>query len=333
MFSSEQEHSTNTIIEVAELKVPEDLTPPAKPGKYDVPMGSNTASTISDRSPSLILPTAQSSRVDEGEKQARVRFDRTDVTGDLISFLQQVLQKQFAEQNVDLTAVDDANLIYTTGWINTHVEEGFWFWSNNSVAERARYTITIDAKPHGRSANLEVKMLEHEYFSSKAKLTEHIRKTQEVALLNSIIDRVSKEEIIISQKNKAKAPEVNLEPGIDKLGNAALITPQKLDVTWSQLEGVFEALQLNVTDKDRSKSTYFVRYENEKPSFWSSLWSSKAEIKLPLNAGEYQVVLAKQDQGTAIVFKDKDGEVLSADAVLGLYPSFVTAIKNTRIEL
>src|SRR5690606_24417170 len=141
------------------LKVPTGLQHPAKPGQYDIPASKQTDTAISERSPALILATAASSRVEEGEKQAQVRFDRTDVTGDLVAFLQQMLQKQFTEQNVALTAVDENNLIFTTDWISAYQEQGFWFWSSTSVVDRARYTLILDPKPHGRSATLEVKML------------------------------------------------------------------------------------------------------------------------------------------------------------------------------
>jgi outer membrane protein assembly factor BamC len=333
LFTAESKLDSNSNEAVSELKVPSGLQQPAKPGQYDIPNSKHPDTMVSERSPTLILATAASSRVDEGEKQARVRFDRTEVTGDLIPFLQQMLQKQFTEQNISLTAVDQDELIYTTDWINTNQEQGFWFWSSTSLVDRARFTITLDPKPHGRSANLTVKMLEHEYFSPSAKLTDNDSHRQEVDLLNSIIDRIGKEEVIITQQNRNKIPDVNLEPGLDKAGNAVLITPQTIDVTWSQLETLFAALNLNVTDRDRSKYTYFLRYEKTKPGFWSSLWSSKTVPVLPLSAGEYQLVLAKHEMGTAITVKDNEGNALSAETILSLHQPFVEAIQITKIEL
>lgn len=332
MFTAESKSNSNSTV-VSELKVPSGLQQPAKPGQYDIPASAQTDSAISERSPTLVLATAASSRVEEGEKNARVRFDRTDVTGDLIPFLQQMLQKQFSEQNIALTALDQDKLIYTTDWISTKQEQGFWFWSSTSLVDRARFTITLEPKPHGRSANLTVKMLEHEYFNPSAKLTANDRHRQEINLLNSIIDRIGKEEIIITQQNKNKIPDVNLEPGLDKAGNAVLITPQTMDVTWSQLETLFAALNLSVTDRDRSKHTYFLRYEKTKPSFWSSLWNSKTAPVLPLSAGDYQVVLAKHNMGTAITVKDNAGNALSPEMILSLHQPFVEAIQITKIEL
>lgn len=332
IFSAEQQQDSNANM-AAELKVPSGLQQPAKPGKFDIPANKTTVSQVGDKPPVLVLATAASSRVEEGEKQARVRFDRTDVSGDLVEFLQRMIQTQFAEQNVALTAVDDKNLVFTTDWISAYQEEGFWLWSSNKLVDRARFTISLDPKQHGRSAHLSVKMLEHEYFNSKAKLTANDSHREETALLNSLIDRISKEEIVLAQLNRNKVPEVNLEPGLDGAGNAIFITPQKIDVTWSQLETLFEVLNLEVTDRDRSKHTYFLRYTKAKPSFWSSLWNGKTVVELPLNEDEYQLVLAKYNTGTAITINDKAGKALNPEMLLDIYQPFVEAIKKTKVEL
>lgn len=317
----------------SELKVPAGLQQPAQPAQFDIPTANAESQNIDTRSPALVLATASSSRVDEGERAAKVWFDRTDYTGDLVPFIQQMISNIFEEQGVELTAVDANGLIYTTGWLNRLSEEGFWFWKSETTTDRARYTITLEPRPHGRAASLTVAMLEHEYFIQDAQIQSDDQHRQEVALLNSIIDRVGKEEIAIAQRNRSKAPDVTLEPGLDSAGNAALLTPQTVDVTWSQLEALFGALNLNVIDKNRSIYTYYLRFEKEGKGFWSSLWGDDDMPELPLPAGEYQVVLAKHNSGTAISVRDKDGNMLSPETMLALHEPFVQAIRQTKIEL
>ena len=91
-------------------------------------------------------------------------------------------------------------------------------------------------------------MLEHEHFVAENKLAGREAHRQEVALLNQIIDRVGKEEIVIALANKSKAPDVALEAGMDAEGNPALLTPQSIDVAWSQLEAVFLELGVDMVD-------------------------------------------------------------------------------------
>ncbi len=318
---------------VQSLSVPAGLQKPSQPGEFDIPDTSAEAVAADTRSPILILATAASSRVEEGERENRVWFDRTESTGDLVPFLQAMLQAQFAEQKVELTAQDEQALVYHTGWISRANETGFWFWSSVEKSEQARFKIAIEPKSHGRSASILVTMLEHQYFIQSGSLNPNDIKRQEVALLNQLIDRIGKEEIVLALKNKAKAADVALEPGMDANGNPALVTTQTIDVTWSQLEALFSELDLTVTDRNRSTFTYYLNYEKTSPGFWSKLWGSTTKPVLPVAPGEYQLVLSRSSNLTAISLRDKDGQLLDADTVLAFHEPFVRAIRLAQIDL
>lgn len=332
LFPAEQTETKQQLSSVPELKVPAGLQPAAQPAKFDIPAIKGADSEADIRSPALVLSTASSSRVEEGDKLSRVWFDRNDYTGDLVPFLQQMLQTQFAEQGIELSA-DEQGLTYTTGWIARSEEQGFWFWKSTQQQEQARFNISIEPRPHGRSASVTVTMLEHQYFTPDAKLASRDAQRQEVALLNQIIDRIGKEEIIIARANKAKAPDVALEPGIDAQGNPALLTPQPIDVAWSQLEALFVELSLDVTDINRSAFTYYLNYEKPEPGFWSKIWGTADKPILPVASGEYQLVLSRADKQTALSLRDKNGEHLDVETTLALHEPFVQAIRLARIEL
>lgn len=318
---------------VESIKVPAGLQQPARPGQFDIPATDSTVSGMDIKSPSLVLATASSSRVEEGERLARVWFDRNDFTGELLPFLQQVLIAQFAEQGVSLQQTDDKGLEYKTGWIKRSDETGIWFWTSVSDTEQARFKLLFEPRPHGRSASLTVTMLEHEYFVPENKLAGREAHRQEVALLNQIIDRVGKEEIVVAMANKSKAPDVSVEPGLDSDGNPALLSSQSVDVVWPQLESVFSALNLSVTDMDRSVFTYYLNYQKTKQGFWSSIWGNATPIPLPLLEGEYQLVLKRNDNGTAMIFQNSNGQPLSAEMVLAIHDPFVQAVRQARVEL
>lgn len=332
LFSTQQPTQDEGTKGVSSLKIPTGLAQPAQPAQFDIPEASAAQAETDTRSPALVLATASSSRVEEGDKLSRVWFERNDYTGDLVPFLQRMLKTQFAEQGVTLDA-DETGLVYTTGWISRSEERGFWFWQSQQQTDQARFTISIEARPHGRSASMTVTMLEHQYFNEGAKLVGRAAQRQEVALLNQIIDRIGKEEIIIAQANKAKAPDVALEPGMDANGNAALLSPQPIDVVWSQLEAVFTELNLEVTDMNRSVFTYYLSYTRQEPGFWSRIWGSAEKPVLPVANGEYQLVLSRVAQQTAISLRDKDGAELAPETVLALHQPFVEAIRLARVEL
>lgn len=332
LFQAEQTKTTAQPDNINVLKVPADLNQPAQPGQFEIPPTSAPYAEADTRSPALVLATATSSRVEEGDKLSRVWFERNDYTGDLVPFLTQMLKTQFAEQGVELQA-DDTGLSYTTGWVTRSEQQGFWFWKSEEQLDQARFNIKIEPRPHGRSASMTVTMLQHQYFTPSAKLAGRDTQRQEVALLNQIIDRIGKEEITIARANKAKGPDVTLEPGMDTQGHPALLTAQPIDVTWSQLESVFPELNLEVTDKNRSVFTYYLSYEKPEQSLWAKIWRKQAKPVLPIANGEYQLILTRAAKHTAISLRDNSGAHLDADTMLAVYEPFVQAVRIAEIEL
>ena len=316
------------------LDIPVDLATPRQPGKYDIPQVASTAGDVADKSPVLVLATASSSRItDETEKLARVMFERNDLTGDLIPFLQREISDYFAAQNIQLSATDSENLSFETDWIKRFRTEGFWFWQNAKQLDEARYAISIEPKPHGRTAIVSVSLLEHRYFEQQAKLSSAAARDNEVMLLNELINQVAVAEIETSIANRDGVQEVALEPGLNKAGEPAFITSQSIDVTWSQLEPVFEQLNFTVKDINRSVYTYYVSYTKPSRGMWSSLMGKAGPPVLPIANDDYQIVLQRSDAGTVINLLSKDGQPLAADTIVAAYEPFVTAIRAAKVEL
>lgn len=332
LFSQEQAETAVEPINREALQIPSGLDAPAKPGRYDIPATNAAAQPVDIRSPALVLATASSSRIEEGEKKARVWFDRNDYTGELLPFLQQALEALFQRQGIALTP-DGNPLSYTTGWITQSEESGFWLWKSDTALERARFKVVFEPKSHGRSTSLTVTMFEHEHYTPDTTLTTQAKRHQEVALLNNIIDSVAVEEYKVALRNKTKAPDIALEPGLDKNGNPALLTPQSVDVTWSQLEQLFAQLGMEVTDMNRSQFTYYVNYTRPEQGIWDKMWGKDPAPQLPIDNGDYQVVLSRHDGGTAIRLQNKDGQQLSPETVLALHEPFVQASRLAKVEL
>ncbi len=316
------------------LDIPADLATPRQPGKYDIPQVGNAAGDVADKSPVLVLATASSSRItDEAEKLARVMFERNDLTGELVPFLQSEIRDYFAAQNIQLTATDSANLSFETDWIKRFKTEGFWFWQNAQQLDEARYAITVDPKPHGRTAIVTVSLLEHRYFDRQAELSSAAARDNEVMLLNGLINQVAVAEIETAIVNRDRVQEVALDPGLNKAGEPAFITSQSIDVTWSQLEPVFEQLNFTVNDINRSVYTYYVSYTKPSRGMWSSLMGKEAPPVLPIADSDYQIVLQRSDAGTVINLLSKDGQPLAADTIVAAYEPFVAAIRAAKVEL
>ncbi|MDX1538670.1 outer membrane protein assembly factor BamC [Arsukibacterium sp.] len=316
------------------LEIPADLATPRQPGKYDIPSTEGRSNEVAEKSPVLVLATASSSRItDEAEKLARVMFERNDLTGDLVPFLQAQIVNYFSAQDIDITPTDSDNLSFETGWIKRYRTEGFWFWQDQKQLDEARYTITIEPKPHGRTAIVKVSLQEHRYFDQQAQLTKAAARDQEVTLLNGLINQVAVAEIETAVANRDKVPEVGLEPALNSAGEPAFITPQSIDVTWSQLEPVFEQLNFTVNDINRSAFTYYVSYSKPSRGMWSAMMGREPPPVLPIADSDYQIVLQRSADGTVINLLSKEGKPLAADVIVAAYDPFVAAIRAAKVEL
>lgn len=320
------------------LRIPAGMAVPNQPSTYDIPALSTAAgsgSTLVDkRSPTLILATAGSSRLEEEEKLARVWFERNDYTGDIKSFIEAQLRQFFEGQQVALTQVDEQGLRYETAWISRTRSSGFWFWKSENAVDQVRYAIELAPRPHGRSLSMTVTLLEHQYFVQGEKLNAVDVKANEVNLLNRVINQVAIAEAKVARELRAQVAEVSLEPGMDQAGNPALVTTQPLDVSWSQLELLFAELNITVTDFDRSVFTYFINYTKPERGFWRTVTFRKAPAGLPIAEGDYQIVLSRlPNNSTAISWLNKAGQPLSAADVTALYQPLVDAIRAAGAEL
>lgn len=317
----------------SELKIPSELHQPNRPGRYDIPdTVVNETVSQGQRAPALILTTATSSRLDETETLARVWFERNDYTGELVPFIQHNIKRFFETSDIGLEQQDNDGLLFETDWVTRYNEEGFWLFKEQIAREQARFRLQLEPRVHGRSTSLTVTMLEHRYFTEHAELSESTKKQEEITLLNQLINQVAVAETEVAREIRTRQIETTLVVGTALDGETAFVTAQPIDVTWSQLEVLFPELNFQVTDINRSVFTYYLKYSKPKPGFFARLWGNE-KPGLPIEEGEYQVILSRHIEGTAISFRDQNGDVLAADTIEKLYEPVINAVQAASIEL
>ncbi|WP_337840313.1 outer membrane protein assembly factor BamC [Rheinheimera sp.] len=320
---------------VSDLKVPDGLSPAKKPSQYDIPPAPNAPVSEAElKSPMQVLALATNSRVEEEEKEARVWFERSEFTGELLPYLQQSIRTFGAEKNIEITQKDDQGLVFETGWVTRTEEEGWWWWKQMVDKEQSRFLLILDPKSHGRSIGVRSQLLEHRYLNDESRqLTPIAQKREEVYFLNRYIDQVATIELEQIKRKKAQLVKVNLTTGFDAEGNAVMLTSQNLDQTWLQLEVLFEQNGFTVTDLNRTSYTYYLSYKQPETGFWDSLWGAEEATQLPLSEGDYQLVLKKHELGTSLSWRDSEGKVLSAELVNSLHQALLPMIQKAGLEL
>jgi outer membrane protein assembly factor BamC len=319
---------------VTELKTPAGLAPAKRPAQFDIPPAPNAPQTeVELKSPMQVLALATNSRVEEEEKEARIWFERTEFTGDLLPYLQQNVKDFGNEKQIEITQKDQQGLQYETGWISRFEEEGFWFWKTQVEKEQSRFLIQFEPKPHGRTVALRVQLLDHRFTGEQRQLSAIAQKREEVYFLNRLIDKVATVELAQIKKKKEQSRQITLTTGFDEQGNAAMLTGQPIDNAWAQLEQLFEQNGFTVNDLNRTSYTFFLSYKKPETGFWDSLWSSDKVIELPIAQGDYQLVLSKTDLGTTLSWRDSTGAILPAVKVNELHQALVEILKKNNIEL
>jgi outer membrane protein assembly factor BamC len=319
---------------VAELKVPAGLAAAKKPTQFDIPAAPNAPVTeVELKSPMQVLALATNSRVEEEEKEARIWFERSEFTGELLPYLKKNLVDFGQEKQIEVTQKDQQGLVFETGWVSRFEEEGFWLWKDMVEKEQSRFLVVFEPKPHGRSVGVRVQLLDHRFIENDNKLSAIAQKREEVYFLNRLVDKVATVELAQIKLKKAQARQVTLTTGFDAEGNAIMLTGQSIDQAWVQLELMFEQNGFVVNDLDRTKYSFFVTYSEPETGFWDSLWNSEETVVVPLTPGDYQLVLSKAEVGTSLSWRDSAGKVLSAEQVSALQQALVRIIKKGNIEL
>ena len=319
---------------LAELKIPEGLKSPRKPGQYDLPaktMVEQHPEAIDLRAPMQVLAIATNARVEEEEKDAKVWFERTEFTGDLQPFVQNNITQYLTEQQISVE--HSTPLSWQTGWVGQYHDTGWWWWRSKELTQESRFAVTFEPRPHGRSVGVKVDLLETRYTDSNQRLTAIAKRREEVNFLNRLIDHIANTELVAIRAAQANRPDLLLSQAVNNEQQPVLLTKQPIDLTWSQLELLFEKIGLEVSDLNQSEYVYFLKYQKAEQGFWDNLWSSGDTPTMPLGSGEYQLKLHKVEQGTEMQLLDKEGKALDQTTMDQIYQVFASAIRQHKLEL
>lgn len=334
LWTTPETTTATEIKKINELSIPKGLITPKKPSQFDIPAtvaAGSRGEAVELRAPMQVLAVSTNARVEEDDKEVRVFFERNEFTGDLMPYLTSNLQNFFTQNEIKVTA--DGNNGWQTDWISQYEESGFWFWKSQELSQQSKFQIMLEPKTHGRTAALRVVMLQHQYSQAEQPITAIAQRREEVHFLNRMIDHLATIEMEKIRAAKASQPDVLLTRAVNEKDEAVLLTTQPIDVTWNQLELLFEQVSLTVTDLNRTEYVYYVKFTKPDAGFWGSIWGGTEQPVLPIAEGEYQLHLSKTDKGTAIKWRDKDGTALTQEQVYAIYDVFVAAIREAKLEL
>ncbi|MBL4910206.1 MAG: outer membrane protein assembly factor BamC [Alteromonadaceae bacterium] len=309
--------------EAKELIVPKGLDKPVYANKYALATDINTNGPVGDkvdiRAPSLVLPTAASSRVELNSTTAKIWFDKAIEDKDLKDFILGALKGKVIDDGVEFDVVNEQKNLYESSWYHKTKESGFWLWSYTDTLKSMRFEYQLETKPHGRSVALLVKLIDFKDKDGSTKMDPIEQQRAEVAMLNSIIGHVD----YMYRKNRREhhlllATQKIVTIGKNSANESSYIIELEKDYLWDNLPAFFEKYGFTLDDLNETKSIYYVTFVKPENSLWDSIWGDSKAI-IDLTNAQYQFKLTAVGKKTALTIYDKEGKPLSAETLLHIF--------------
>jgi len=292
-----------------------DFTPlPEVAQNMDAPVGKD----LNRQPPVQVLDVLDNTRFDKRAKYPTVFIN------DKASFIWNTINTFLEENNIKVINRSQDKLVLETDWISLD-DGGLWDGIDGEEEPedlRARYKIQILSGLANNEYRLQVQEVALQEYDDEAEKwinkVEHWKGAAE--MLNLLIGNYEVQrnvKILARQQQVLAGFKVKL--GQDSDNAPALLTDADAAIVWEKLPRVFKDLGLKQDDKDVQLKTYFVKYEKEEEGFFAKLFGGDEE-KLPIEYGDYQVTLSQKGEQIAITWKDGEGNPLSAEVMVKLYP-------------
>lgn len=311
--------------EAPALVIPANLSEPQYKNEYQINNKINHNGPIGKqvdvRAPSLVLPVATASRVENSSGQAKIWFDKVLEDKDLQEFIYQAVVDELASEGVTLSELNADKLLYQSSWFVNDKETG-WLFSSIEETVRMKFNYQFETKPHGRSVAIVVELTGFEKVNESGQTTEIDlidKERVEMKMLNEIVAQVDLKYRQLQRDNQLlKANQQLVSLGQNSKGEAAYIVEMENDMLWSNMPILFSKYGFTVNDLNESKQTYFVTYTKPETTIWDSLWGNTAP-SVDLANGRYQFNLEAIENSTAVTILDDKAQALSKDKLDSMF--------------
>ncbi|GAB0112217.1 outer membrane protein assembly factor BamC [Pseudoalteromonas distincta] len=315
------------------VKAPASLSQPAQDPVYKMDVGQydNNPEATNYRPPAQVLTIAKGSWVEEGDKEARIYFDKNDGIDDLDEFIWDTIKSVLADNNAATTKEDKLLGIIETDWYAIiKTEESFWWWGDEVNDDLERFKFTIEEKAHQRTASLRAELID---FKGDHELTDLLKQQLEVRALNQVVSEFDYRYRQLEVDMRKRQGIISLEMGFDNKGNAALVTEQSYDAVFDRFSGFLERLSFTIVEINQETGLITADYTKPESSVWDSIWGDEV-AQLPIDEGQYQILVSKTNEGgTSLTWMDDKGETLEPGTMNGLQQALEAALIQRGIKI
>lgn len=327
-----------------ELKVPADVDSPKFSRAYTLPkLGESAPQELLGKklkiiSPALVLPLVSGSHVEDGSKAATVLFDQVDDSQALDTTIWNSLLSFLEEQGIGIKSFDKQQQVLVTDWmVITETLDDHWYsWTSVEKNTSQRFEFTLDVKPHGRTAALNVRLVDYKQTQGQNVVTQLDQtdvRANEVGVLNKVISHYEYQIRVADAKRIREIRRgAKMELGLDVEGAPAFVIDANYATAWPRVLLVLRKLGFDVKDYDQSNGLLFVKYNGTESGWWSGLWSTDANA-LPLDKDEYRFKMLEQGEKTTLTMLDTENAALSQEKLSSLYATFARVMADDNLDI
>jgi outer membrane protein assembly factor BamC len=325
---------------VPRLIIPAELNAPLYSKEYEIPPLGPQANPeivglkLDIRPPLQVVPMAEGTHVEESSEHIKIVIESIDNSVDLREEIYSALQGFLAKQQVAVRTENQQEGYLETEWIETEEVIDSSFWSADQIYQlRQRYRFDVEIRPHGRTGNVVIQLVEHEEkYNGKDQeivLSGADKRRYTIDMLNSAIAYMSvKREKAMKAKRLAQSKGIEVGIAASDSGARYWLADAQYKLVWDRLRIVLPEMGLEITDMDNSKGLLFLNFVDDS-GFWSSLWG---DTRLPLKEGAYRLLLQDGESAdqTKIMLRDKEDKPLDNELISEIYTSFADLMKEDR---
>ncbi|QSX31554.1 outer membrane protein assembly factor BamC [Shewanella cyperi] len=309
------------------LQIPDGLQQPRYSHEYDLPQLGNKANpelvgrSLDIRPPLQVLPMAEGTRLEEGSDNIKIVVESINNDVDLKQEIFATLKGFLAQQQIGIQAEDYDKGVLETDWIESSEVLDSSFWGSDEVYSlRQRYQYLVEVRPHGRSGNIVINLLEHEESyqgdNRDVVLSGEDKRRYTIDMLNRSIAYMSiKREQALETKRRQESMGIEMTLQDTETEPAYWLANAQFKQVWNRLRLVLPELGLEIAEMDSSKGLFYVNYADDS-GFWSSLWG---DTKLPLEKGVYRVLVKDAGEQTKLWMHDSEDKPLSDEQMTEIY--------------
>lgn len=290
---------------------------------------------VNIRPPLQVIAAAPGSRIEENQQESKLYFDATDNIPHLQARIWQHVLETVTALKVPFEQDEATGLIRTERFRHVILSErrsGMRHLLTRSRVEtesEQQLELRLTMAGHGRSGELEVKVIEPTYFydGQAEKLPMNFTRNFEAQILNDVsmaMERgVRTERVILAQE------KIEMRLGETEHGNPAFVIQADFNTIWSLLPGVFQQLNFVIDDLNQSEGMYYVSYEPFGKRRWYhalAFWKKKQVGELDLATGTELTFGVDEVEETIYLIPRIAGETLSQETLAEWLPKFAAAL-------